>query len=287
MSGVTVRAEGLSNPKLAFTNLAFLNPDDFAAVAGDATYVPVRVFNTVFLVQPRPDVPRGVIQLNQLQRHAARVSLSDEIPLAVVPLESLQPLSSVTLTLELLSKGKGTAAVALDSGKVADKFRTNFAGHVFRLGQDVAMDFEGTPLKLTVVSFSHVELDGATPRASDEFAVFGSMSKGTSVQLEKGKDANITLTGGTVYVAVAGGCPFLFSVCLGFGADARGATPSRRRVVCSVGGKRAGTVTFFHSPLPLPCCFPEPAPTAFRTCMSLLCHFVCSITLLLAVSRGG
>jgi hypothetical protein len=159
MAALTVRAEGLSNPKLAFTNLAFLNPDDFASIAGEALYVPVKVFSAIFLVQPRPDVSRGMLQMNQLQRHCASVSLSDDIPLLVVPVGACRPLSSVSLSLELLSKGKVAASVKLDSGKIAEKFAHNFAGHVIRFGQEMCMDMEGTPLKFVVSEISHLALD--------------------------------------------------------------------------------------------------------------------------------
>ncbi len=37
--------------------------------------------------------------------------------------------------MQLLSKGKTSANVKLDAGKVAEKFAHNFAGHIFRLGQ--------------------------------------------------------------------------------------------------------------------------------------------------------
>ena len=82
--------------------------------------------------------------------------------------------------------------------QVATRVSHAFAGHIFRSGQEVALDFEGTPLKLVITEFTHVSVEGVPPRDDhDTFAHYGVMTKATSVTVTKGREAPIELFGGT------------------------------------------------------------------------------------------
>lgn len=201
---VTVHAASLANNRYGFTNLGYLSPAEFDALGGDPTRsLSVFVNAAVINVKAREDVKPGIIELSLFQRRAANVTFDDDIVLTPVIAEPTQYISSISFGLDVLVKGKLTTAVKVDSGKLAEFIAKEFAGQMFKRGQEFCCDFEGMPLKLAVSDFSYVTLPeggaAASSRTDSRLSNFGLFVRSSAVTFEKAKDAPIEISGGTKY----------------------------------------------------------------------------------------
>jgi hypothetical protein len=197
---VRVHAEALSQNKLAYSNHGFVSVEDFRRLVGETgvetATVPVR--DAIFLVRPRADVTDGHIQLNTFQRKAAAVSFTDDIDLRVLPPNAILPIGNAVMLLEIISKAKLSRALKIDSGKLAERICTEYANHVFKVGQEFCILESELPMKVTVVSMTPLALEGGK-EALPGFSAFCMLGKGANVSFEKGRDAPIELSGGTRY----------------------------------------------------------------------------------------
>ena len=199
---VTVKAEALSNNRLAFGNYAYLSRSDHAALGGEEGHaLLVSCSSAVFSCRARDDVPPGRIQLSLFQRKAAAVALDEDVVLTRVNPDPALSINTITFTLDVLLKGKLTSNVKLDSGKLAEVVSREFSSQMFKRGQEACVDFEGTPLKFGVVDFTLVTVS-ETGAAAARAANFGLLAKGSAITFNKVKDAPIDISGGTKYVAI-------------------------------------------------------------------------------------
>lgn len=204
MSGVVVHAESLSSTRLAYGNLGYLNRVEFEALGGEpGQTLTLAVGRAVFNVKCRDDVRPGTIQLGQFQRKVANVAMTDDIRLSPVRPDPALSVSNITLTVDLLTRGRPTAPIKLDSEKLVEAVSHEFANQMLKVNQEVCMEYEGTPLKLTVKQFSFVvgpessvgvAVTGGAGAFSSEFGLF---VKGSGVTFEKAKDTALELSGGT------------------------------------------------------------------------------------------
>jgi hypothetical protein len=194
---VRVHAESLSSNRLAFGNLGFVSNEDYVELGGDGSKtVTVGVGAAIFNVRPRDDVKKGMIQLSLFQRKAANVTFDDDITLTRVFPDPALTIASIRFTMDILTKGKLSTSLKVDAGALKEFMCKEFSTQMFKRGQEICVDFEGTPLKLSVTDFNLVSLSDAAasaPPASN----FGLFVKSSDVAFEKSRDTPIELTGGT------------------------------------------------------------------------------------------
>ncbi|GMH39838.1 hypothetical protein BSKO_07742 [Bryopsis sp. KO-2023] len=122
---------------LAITNRIYVNNGDPLA---SAQYAECDSF--VFSVAPHPEVEMGSVGLNSVQRKNLRVSSGDALATtAYVPREE----TAVLILGELFYVSeKLKREVELDANEMTARIVSCFQGQVFRMGQDVAFEFQGT-----------------------------------------------------------------------------------------------------------------------------------------------
>lgn len=106
-------------------------------------------------------------------------------------------LLSVTISVDLFIKKSGTKA-SLDCVELSEVFKAQFKEQVFSIRQQLAMDFKGTKLDLTIESFEHVDVGQPTGGSSSKKEQ-GQLLMVTEVDWKKaaGSLANISLLNGS------------------------------------------------------------------------------------------
>jgi vesicle-fusing ATPase len=112
------------------------------------------------------------------------------------------------IEVDLLQKKSvsGGAPREIDTDRLASDFLLNYEGHVFEIGQTVAMDFEGTKFELRVNSVSQIDLSGKKPSEelvrSDDATRVGQLLAPTALTFARPQGTNLVALVGD---KVAGG----------------------------------------------------------------------------------
>ncbi|CAD7960113.1 unnamed protein product [Amoebophrya sp. A120] len=147
----------LNDRNLAYTNLVYVNPTDFAQLAGrnkPVGYVLVKD-NYPFSLSSHPDVPSGKIYLSSLQRDFASIPLD-----AVLPVSSFAPtadneIAGGRVTVDVIGNTGGAPRLELDGSSLRDLVLQNFRGQPFSRGQMCCAKWERVALKFTFVELEN------------------------------------------------------------------------------------------------------------------------------------
>lgn len=188
----------LSSSELALTNVGYVNPAELTRLGGDASHpLPLLINAAVISVLARDseDVPPGVIALSAFQRRSAQAVLGDDVVPTPITLQPCHNIASIELTVDALQRKEGsTVPVVLDTALLADRVCAQLCSLVVQPGQDLAFDFDGLLLKLTVSEITQekvsvVEDVGLPPLLQR----FGVCLPTTAITFRKAKDSPITL----------------------------------------------------------------------------------------------
>lgn len=102
------------------------------------------------------------IAMNAVQRKIGSFTLNQSLRLVAVDPPASMVAHSLTIGVDLLNKrSAGGSKVELDVHQLTESFKTQFSAQVFVPMQQLAMDFSGTKLEVTVLSFEHLTLDAS------------------------------------------------------------------------------------------------------------------------------
>lgn len=109
-----------------------------------------------------PDIKVGTIGLNGLQRSLGGFQLDQNVQISIfIPTEQVA-LEGIEFSVDLLTSKGASSSVPIDCDELSKGFKLNYVKQVMFEGQQIAMDFNGTKLKLTVNSFSFANFGGSS-----------------------------------------------------------------------------------------------------------------------------
>jgi len=190
---------GLPLKNQAFNNKVYLSPNTYSQTfAPMSTVIPLlRVGSYVYLAEAHHSVLDGQIGMNSLQRKACRLQMEEPTVVTCVDGGPETTLANITFSVDLLVKKKSADGKPsrnlkqVDCDDLLDSFRSIHEMQVFKIGQNIAVDFEGTKYSLAVVGMSHVSI-GEEGGAECEF---GQVLPPTSIGFSKAGGAQLDLSG--------------------------------------------------------------------------------------------
>lgn len=202
---------GLPSNSLAFTNCVYVNFDDFMELVHKT---PPGVTNKeelkehglnvwvnrkfVFAAKPQKQIPHSSVAVGNMQRMCAGLPMGQACQLTpYVPPNPKPVLGSVTFEIQqVLTRAQADVRV-IDCSLLKATFEQEYVNQTFAVGQLLAVNYDGIPLRLQCVGIDLVE-NSSGNKKSDSSASFapdiGSYLKGAIVNFTKSKDAPVRLT---------------------------------------------------------------------------------------------
>jgi len=208
-SSLSVKVDNLPKNSLAYTNAVYLNPNDHSSLSStiaksadpESSNGPqpllLNIGYFVFLALPHASVEPERAAMNGLQRQCASLTLNQVVTASVFTPTASSAASSMTLSVDLLSKSKPGSPVKVDTDQLAEMFKATYAQHVLASNQVIAMDFEGSKLRLTLTSVENLgSLDSASAEGGGDFhRNLGQVLQPTEVMFSKAGGAHISMEG--------------------------------------------------------------------------------------------
>ena len=168
MGKIVLQVGNLPSNRFALTNKVYLSPKVYNYLVeaqgpevGSTNGPLITVGPHVYIAEGNPAVPDDKIALNGLQRRYAQLSLANRVEIRPFAPPPNYALATLEIEVDLLSK-KSAAPNAppreIDTDRLASDFLLNYEGHVFELGQTLAMDFEGTKMELKINELNQMDL---------------------------------------------------------------------------------------------------------------------------------
>ncbi|CAM9712090.1 unnamed protein product [Chrysoparadoxa australica] len=181
-----------ANP-LAYTNKIFVSDGDFARLSAASHHSSGKAHDKKLLVQlsgdwvftasPHKDVGEGRVALNGLQRRNAQLTLQQQVSVSPYALADVG-LSALSVVVDLLSKN-AKAHIQFDCERLSSAFLFQFTGFVVSPGQQLAIDYQGTKLNVTVDGIEHASSSSNSPHGLvlDATAINWNTASGSMVKL--------------------------------------------------------------------------------------------------------
>ena len=170
---------GLPSNRLAYTNKIYISPDNAKSIGGyyEQNNIPVgksmlvEVNGHPYQVEAHPQVPNNEVALNSFHRRFLNLSLSTTVKLnPFVPGPNLA-LATLEIAIDLLSKKKADPKAKpkeIDTDKLATTVLTVFEEQIMEPSRQMAMDFEGTKLELTIKHMTTISTGKSKKKSSDD-----------------------------------------------------------------------------------------------------------------------
>jgi len=200
---MSLSVENLPKNSLAYTNCIYLHPAQIASYKSELSPAPesssepkllLNVGLYVFTALPHSSVSENGIALNGLQRQAASLTLNQVITPSIFTPTASTTASSITLTIDLLAKSKPSNPVPIDTEVLGEMFKQTYDQHVLTPGQTLAMDFEGSKLKITCQSLENLS-DLDTSASNTSTITLGQILQPTQCLFQKAGGASLSLSG--------------------------------------------------------------------------------------------
>jgi vesicle-fusing ATPase len=159
------------NAKYAWANRVHVSKNTFMMLARAAQQleitfnrndpaINITISGTKFVFQAAPidGVADNELAMNQLQRKCTEFALNRSISIAPFVIDSEVALSSVTVSVDLVTKKAGTPKQEFNVEELSASFKSQLGGQIFALGQNLAFDFNGTKLDIIVEGFEHADV---------------------------------------------------------------------------------------------------------------------------------
>ena len=178
--------------RMAFGNLAFLNPADFERLGGKLdTTLHVRVGRAIFNARSLKGTRPGQIQLGLHQRKAANVAMTDDLDLEVVKPDQTTAVNTMVFAVSLLTKGTEPRGPKVDRTAFVEHVGKTFSNQVLQVGQEVNLEVDGLVFVLQVREFTLMMgpdgafLPSAAVSTSATTAFGGLLVSGSGISLVK------------------------------------------------------------------------------------------------------
>ena len=175
---------------LSLTNCVFLSPEDHDTLSGGTTSeIFLEVKGCVFTARPHKQINNGTIGVNSIQRRYLGASENEPVDAAVFSAGSMDSvgLAALTFSVDYVLKNKARGDAKVDAEELTKAIVSRFQLQFFTMGQQLALDYRGDNLLLTVTA---LEAAGSSVQATRGMLA-GST---TEVLLQKAPNSAITLT---------------------------------------------------------------------------------------------
>lgn len=191
---IPLRVANCPNQELALSNCVFLSRQTYAALPGDEPKY-LKLKELVYVARANEAIEGNGVGLNSVQRKLLTVSVGDELQalLYTVPGTGLCRLS---LDVDFVRKTTVRGTAQLDGSAIVEAVMRRYAHQVFAVGQQFAIDFQGSNLLLTVVALTVAPLAELTsPKVVGVDAKHGLLNGQTFIVLTKAQGAALALVG--------------------------------------------------------------------------------------------
>ena len=175
---------------LSLTNCVFLSPEDHDTLSGGTTSeIFLEVKGCVFTARPHRQVNNGTIGVNSIQRRYLGASENEPVDAAVFSAGSMDSvgLAALTFSVDYILKNKARGDAKVDAEELTKAIVSRFQLQFFTMGQQLALDYRGDNLLLTVTA---LEAAGSSAQATRGMLA----GSATEVLLQKAPNSAITLT---------------------------------------------------------------------------------------------
>eukprot|EP01041_Mallomonas_annulata_P008356 gene8356-17215_t len=209
MAPMHLKVANLPNQRLAYSNRVYLHPSDFetlkqqsqSPVSADDPAINIAIYTGttltgscwVFQASPSVGMELGELGANAIQRKCGLFTLNQALNVVEFQSNADVALAGATILVDLLKKSANNAAATLDSDELSKSFKEQFKNQIFCVSQQLAMDFNGIKLDITVESFDHAAVGLSTGPASTK----GQVLPVTNITWKKSPEAKspIVFTG--------------------------------------------------------------------------------------------
>lgn len=131
--------------------------------------------------------------MNSQQRKCGNFTLEQAVSVATFFPDGKVAINSLTINVDLFVKKAGSK-LEVNAEELSETFKRQFVNQVFRVGQSLAMDFNGNKLDLCIDTLDHLEMEGMSKSDSP----LGQVQLNTSTLFKKapGTQAAIFIVGG-------------------------------------------------------------------------------------------
>lgn len=207
MSSFEASVCGLPSNDLAFTNKVYLNFEDFATVVSktpngvtkveDLKHFGLNVWinkKMVFTAASHAQIQKGSIGVGTMQRMCAGLPLDQPCQISpYIPASSKSVLSSITFEIQqVLTRAQTGEARPVDCLNLKTTFESNYNNQIFAVGQLIAVNCDGLPLRLHCTSVDTMDAD-EVKRSNYLGSHVGALVKGAIISFTKAKDAPVRL----------------------------------------------------------------------------------------------
>jgi len=181
------------NQELALTNCLYVSPNTLAMLGGE-----VEVFGEVkgliYTIRPAAAMADRAIGLNSIQRRILGVSSGEALSVAVFPARDSTPLSSATIEVNYVVVSKHRPGTTVDGKELSKLILARYAKQYVTTGQQMATEYQGLNLLLTVGSLESIS-DLKSDGGSSGDCRRGTLGPQTQLILAKAGGSPIVLTG--------------------------------------------------------------------------------------------
>lgn len=193
----SAKATSLPSSELAYTNKLYIPEQAYRALMSQYRTEPVLVELGHFILTVLPSSKLSdSIGMSKFVREMARVSLVDSLSVKLFNPPDEFILGSVNLDIELI--GKRAKKLEIPEETLEEKFRESMADMVLNMNQKLLMDYEGTPLVLTVSQLRLVDLTLPGPKDQLSACTQGLLHSQTSVDFSSISHSTLEITSSKV-----------------------------------------------------------------------------------------
>ena len=186
------RVASCPSQDLGFTNCIFLDANSFGLLGGEPTAaLHLEVNGFVFSAKSHDKIEGGTVGMNSIQRRIVGASTNEPVMVNVV--RDATMLSSATVEIDFIVKGKVRGVEQIDGAALSKSLMSRYENQFLTTGQLVAFDFLGNNFMFKVVSVEALDLGGE--KGGGEQTLRGLLSSQTQLILTKAQGSPLTLTG--------------------------------------------------------------------------------------------
>ena len=117
-------------------------------------------------ISPHNGLEPGEVGMNGIQRKCGSFTLGQKLDASEFISNAAVALAEATISIDTLKKGGAGPAITIESEDITTAFKEQYLNQVFNVKQQLAMEYNGSRLELTIDAFDHAAV-GISEKASN------------------------------------------------------------------------------------------------------------------------